>query len=103
MMLHLTRNPLDLGDYAFLDPTRQHDAHEFFAGLTTMLKHINKHEIDSFEQVLPSLVAVMSSPLLPASWRDYHRELTFRQWKPCQERSHRSVVPDVDQKAVDMW
>jgi hypothetical protein len=49
MMLHLTRNPLDLGDYAFLDPTRQHDAHEFFAGLTTMLKHINKHEIDRFE------------------------------------------------------
>jgi ubiquitin C-terminal hydrolase len=51
MVLHPGRNPSDIQNpqYTFLDATRMHDAHEFFACLTTMLKHVNNHEIDRFE------------------------------------------------------
>lgn len=52
MELHPGREPGDVQgpQYTFLDPTRQHDPHEFFGGMTNMLKYVNfDHRIDRVE------------------------------------------------------
>lgn len=51
MVLHKIRCPVDdaIHRYAVLAPFVQQDAHEFFAGLTNMLKYVNNDWIDNVE------------------------------------------------------